>query len=222
MRGVTAAAAAARSMLGVVQSTSTNTARAPVRSITSTSTKPVSCSAVVLQNGKPVTKADVKDGAEGTGPLAGNEVHARYEMENGCPAFFDAAENGGTAAAGFGLQLVGTEGVIDLRIDKEPLAHIMKGSPFNPTKAPREWVPVTSGGIGKPEPVADSKKLVAGHAGPALDLIAAIREDRAALCSAEDGRVIVEMICAAFESHRLGGKRVEFPLATRGNPLSLL
>jgi hypothetical protein len=60
------------------------------------------------------------------------------------------------------------------------------------------------------------------HVTPGRDLIAAIREDRAPLCSAEDGRVIVEMISAVFESHRLGGTRVTFPLKTRQAPLSLL
>lgn len=31
-----------------------------------------------------------------------------------------------------------------------------------------------------------------------------------------------ETICAVLESHRLSGERVEFPLATRVNPLLLL
>jgi hypothetical protein len=43
----------------------------------------------------------------------------------------------------------------------------------------------------------------------------------APLCSAEDGRVMVEMISAVFVSHRLGGARVTFPLKTRVAPLSL-
>ncbi|MCB1080102.1 MAG: Gfo/Idh/MocA family oxidoreductase, partial [Verrucomicrobiae bacterium] len=35
--------------------------------------QPRACSGSVLQDGRPVTKADVKEGDEGTGPLAGNE-----------------------------------------------------------------------------------------------------------------------------------------------------
>jgi hypothetical protein len=34
--------------------------------------------------------------------------------------------------------------------------------------------------------------------------------------------VIIEMISAVFESHRLNGQRVTFPLKTRQNPLALL
>lgn len=184
--------------------------------------KPLAGSAVVLQNGKPVTKADVKEGAEGIGPLAGNEVHARFEMECGVPAYFDSVQSAGVKNTGFGVQLIGTEGVIDLRTDAEPAAQILKGSPFRPTNEARAWIPITSAGIGQPEPLTDIKTLVAGHGIPATDLIAAIKEDRAPLCSAEDGRVTIEMVSAVFESHRLNGQRVTLPLETRVNPLTLL
>jgi predicted dehydrogenase len=184
--------------------------------------RPLACSAVVLQDGKPVTKGDVKQGDEGIGPLAGNQVHARYEMECGVPAYFDSIQNAGVRATGFGVQIVGTEGVIDLRIDVEPVAQILKGSPFRPTNEARAWVPISSGGIGQPEPIAGLEKQVAGHILPGRDLIAAIKEDRQPLCSAEDGRVTIEMIASVFESHRLNGQRVELPLKTRENPLTLL
>jgi predicted dehydrogenase len=184
--------------------------------------KPVACTATVLQDGKLVTKADVKDGAEGVGPLAGNEVHARYETERGVPVFFDSIANAGDRAAGFGLQLIGTKGIIDLRIDEHPVAHLLPGNPFDPVKEPRSWTPITSAGLGQPEPIADVKEQAGGHLIPGRDLIAAVREDREPLCSAADGRVTVEMICAIFESHRLGGQRVTFPLTNRQNPLAQL
>ena len=77
-------------------------------------------------------------------------------------------------------------------------------------------------GIGKPEPLKDIRTLVAGHLLPARDLIASIKEDRQPLCGVEDARTTIEMISAVFESHRLNGQRVEFPLKTRVNPLTLL
>jgi hypothetical protein len=46
--------------------------------------------------------------------------------------------------------------------------------------------------------------------------------NRSPLCSAADGRTTIEMISAVFESHRLQGHRVTFPLETRVNPLTLL
>ncbi len=184
--------------------------------------KPVACTATLLQDGRPITRADVKDGAEGTGPIAGNEVHARFEMERGIPAFFESVQKAGVKNAGFGLQLIGTGGVIDLRCDSEPVAHILTGNPFQATPEPRAWMPISSAGIGKPEPIEGLGKLVSSHAVAGRDLIAAILEDRAPLCSANDGRIIVEMISAVFESHRLAGQRVTFPLKTRQSPLSLL
>lgn len=183
---------------------------------------PIACSATVLQEGRLVTKEDVKEGAEGIGPLAGNEVHARFDMANGLPAYFDSVQNAGTKTAGFGVQIVGTEGIIDLRIDVEPLAHILQGSPFGPDSKPRIWTPITTAGIGKPEPTPNIRKLVGGHVGPGRDLIAAVKENREPLCSAKDCRVTLEMITGVFESHRLQGQRVALPLKDRGQPLTKL
>jgi predicted dehydrogenase len=185
--------------------------------------KPVSCCATVLQEGKPITRADVKEGDEGIGPLAGNEVHARFEMERGMPLFFDSVQNAGTKEAGFGLQIIGTKGVIDFRVDKEPVAQIALGSPFNPAdKTPRAWVPITTAGVGKPEPIENLGADLTAHLVAGRDLIAAMRENRDSMVSAKDARTTIEMICSVFESHRLGGQRVTLPLKTRVNPLSLL
>jgi predicted dehydrogenase len=182
--------------------------------------QPLACSATVLQDGRPVTRADLQDGAEGVGPLAGNTVHARYEMERGLPAFFDSVQNAGEKASGFGLQLVGTQGVIDMRIDTEPFVQLLPGGALHPQREPRTWVPVSSAGAGRPEPITDLAKQVSSHQLAVRDLLAAIRAHRAPLCDARAGRTTIEMICAVFESHRLGGQRVTFPLKTRENPLT--
>lgn len=173
---------------------------------------PRACTAGVYQNGKPVTKADVKEGDEGIGPLAGDEVHARFEMENGVPFFFDSIKDGRLKKpayddpASFGLQIFGNGGVIDLRMDQEPFAWIQTGQ--EPRKAVLEDKALA--------------KKVSSHELSGLDLIAAIQENRAPLCDAVQGRQIIEMISSVFESHRLDGRRVTFPLQTRVNPLTLL
>lgn len=183
---------------------------------------PVSCSAVVKQEGHLVTKADVKEGDEGIGPLAGDEVHARFELAQGLTAHFDSIKEAGVREAGFGLQIIGTKGILDFRIDKEPLVSLLPGNPFQPVAEPRAWVPVTTGGVGKPEPIKDLGKHLSSHMSAGRDLIAAIQENRAPLCDAVQGRQTIEMVSAVFESHRLGGERVSFPLKTRVNPLTLL
>jgi predicted dehydrogenase len=182
--------------------------------------QPVACTGTVLQDGRPIGRADVKEGAEGIGLLAGNEVHARYELQSGIPAFFDSIHDAGVKQAAFGVQLIGTKGIIDLRIDVEPLAHLLRGNPFLPAKDSLAWIPISSAGVGQPEPIADLGKLVATHVLGARDLVAAIRENRPTKCDAIAGRTIIEMICAVFESQRLNGQRVTFPLANRDNPLA--
>lgn len=184
--------------------------------------RPLACSATVLQAGKPVTRADVKDGAEGLGPLAGNEIHARFDMERGFPAYFDSVANAGDRAAGFGLQLIGTKGLIDLRVDQDPVAHFVAGNPFRPAKEPRAWQIISTAGLDQPEPKAEAVKEVMAHLTAGRDLIAAIREKRQPLCSAHDARMTVEMIAAVFESHRQNGQRVVLPLTSRDNPLARL
>lgn len=183
---------------------------------------PVACTATVWQDGKLVTKADVTDGAEGIGPLAGNEVHARFELAKGMPLFFDSIQNAGVKESGFGLQIIGTQGIIDFRADAEPLAHLLPGSPFHPTPEPRAWIPITTGGVGKPEPIKELGRQLSSHELAGRDLIAAIQENRAPLCDDKQGRQTIEMISAVFESHRLCSQRVTFPLKTRVNPLTLL
>ena len=182
---------------------------------------PLTCSAEMREGGQPVTKKDVYEGNEGLGPLAGDELHARWRMSNGWTAYFDSVRNRGRREAAFGLQIIGNKGVVDLRNDREPLVHFMENSPWEPAKADRKWIPISSAGVGKPEP-HDVRGTVHNHIAAAKDLLAAIKEDRPPLCDLEAGRMTAEFACSVFESHRLGGKSVAMPLKTRVNPLTLL
>jgi len=183
---------------------------------------PTACSAMLYQNGKPCTREDIREGDEGIGPIAGNALHARFEMADGTPLFFDSIQNRGDKAAGFGLQFIGTSGVIDLRVDQEAFAHLRRGNPHNPAGATQPWRPITSAGIERPETIPDHPTRIASHQAAGEDLIEAIEQDRAPLCDAAAGRITIEMICAIFESHRRGGARVTMPLQTRDHPLSLM
>ena len=182
--------------------------------------QPLACSAHIQQDGRPATAADVFEGDEGVGPLVGDQIHARFEMEAGVPLFFDSIKEAAPRGAPFGLQLVGTGGIIDLRVDLEPLVHLMEGNPFVPAPELRRWVPVTSAGVDQPEPVADIRHQIGGHGAAVRDLFAAIREDRAPLCGAIEGRTVVAMTMAVFESHRHGGARVALPQPSGPNPLA--
>ena len=183
--------------------------------------KPLSCSAEMRQGGRLVTKKDIYDGNEGLGPLAGDELHARWRMENGWTATFDSVRNRGRREAAFGLQVIGNKGVIDIRNDREPLVHFMEGSPWEPTRADRKWLPVSSAGVNKSEP-QNIRGTIHNHVTATRDLLASIEQERSPKCDLEAGRMTVEFVCSVFESHRFGGKAVTIPLETRINPLTLL
>jgi len=91
---------------------------------------------------------------------------------------------------------------------------------WSPGRSGKKWMPVSSLGIGKEEPLNDGG-LHGGNVLACRDLIAAIEEDRYPECNVLEAHNTVEMIAAVFESHRLGGP-VEFPLKNRKNPLELL
>jgi len=181
---------------------------------------PVACSATLFQGKQPATPSDLRDGAEGVGPLAGDALHARFDTDSGVPIFFESVKQAGNAEVGFGLQLIGTQGVIDLRMDQGVMAHYRAGNPFQPSPEPRAWEVISTGGVGLAEPIPDVPKQVSSHLLSVRDLLSSIRENRAPLCSAADGRTVLEMTMGVFSSHVKGGSRVTFPLEDRQHPLS--
>ena len=184
--------------------------------------EPTSCSAAMSLNGKPVSARDVKPGAEGLGPLAANEIHARYETEKGVVAYYDSIANDDTGGNAYCLQLIGSKGIVTLHIDRDPAAHFTPGNPFHPTSTPCPWIPITTAGAGMPESQPEKVAQVHNHVLAVRDLMEAVDGDREPLCGVRDGALTVEMICAVFESHRQGGKSVQFPLQERGNALEKL
>lgn len=183
--------------------------------------KPLTCSAEIRKEGKLVGKKDVVEGNEGLGPLAGDEVHARWHMGNGWTATFDSIKGHGTRAAGFGLQVIGNDGILDIRCDKEPLFYFLKGSPWDPRFKRGDWTPLSSGGLGKTE-TKNIKGTVHNHLSAIRDLVNSVERDGKPKCGLEEGMSTVSFVSSVFESHRLGGKSVTLPLKTRSNPLSLL
>ena len=182
--------------------------------------KPLACSAAIFLQGTFATAQKIEDGPEGVGPILGDEVHARFETEKGIPLFFDSKKDASERSAGFGLQIICTGGVIDLRMDAEPMIQVLKGNPFKPASDSRAWVPITSGGVGVPEPLPNIRALVAGHQQPALDLISCMQSGNQPLCGPEDGRTVIEMIHAIFASHMQKSARIPLPLTKRSHALS--
>ena len=95
-------------------------------------------------------------------------------------------------------------------------------SPAYVAVAIQRWVDATGKEPRKPI-LADKElaKRVSSHEIPGLDLIDAIENNRVPLCDAAQGRQLMEMISAIFQSHIRNGERVAFPLVKRENPLAV-
>ena len=169
-----------------------------------------SCQATILVEGRPATKADIRPGDEGVGPIVGDEVHAHCESKSGIPLYFDSKKGTWTKGTPFGARLIGTKGVISLQIDEEPVAILERDG---------KKTPITTAGIGQPEPIKDIRLINGGHHGAIRDLLAAIAEKREPLCGPKDGLETVELTLAVFASFAAGGAKVTVPLAERGHPL---
>ena len=177
-------------------------------------------SARVEQNGRPIRKEDVQQGAEGIGPLAGDEVHAMYGLASGATAYFASIRNAGGQPHAFrppDLRLPGRDP--EFR-HGAPAGDVLPAR-FDLVAGPHEeeWTPVTSAGVDKPEPLKDGG-LHGGNVLAVKDLIRAVEEDGLPLANIYDARIATEMVVAVFESHRQG-KPVPLPLANRRNPLAM-
>lgn len=180
--------------------------------------QPSWCFATVLNKGRPVTKADVVEGAEQIGPLAGDCISAMYGLDGGVPAYFGTKRN--AAGGRFGLTILGSKGAIEVLTGFLPQVHYLDDPSWSPGRSGKTWRPISSAGLDRPEPLADGS-AEAGNIAACQDLISAIEQDRQPEASAYEARTTIEMISAVFESHRLGGP-VPLPLKTRENPLTLL
>jgi len=178
------------------------------------------CLAQVLQNGKPVTKAEVHEGGEGMGPLAGDHINVVYGFDRGLQATFGTHKARHGAGSRFGLSLYGSRGVVQLTTGSLPPVYFLDDPSWFPGHGKATWQEISSAGLNKPEPLKDAG-LGMGNVWIARDLIEAIEKDGQPRGSMYDGRAALEMIHAVYESHRLKGT-VSLPLVTRSNPLTLL
>lgn len=176
------------------------------------------CFARVLDGGQRVTAADVRDGAEGIGPLAGDRIDAMYGFETAAVAYFSTRRNAGAAGQRFGLRVYGSKGVLDIGTGSLPTVLFLDDSQWGRNK--KEWIPVTSAGLGQPEPL-EEKGLHLGNVWIVRDLIHAIENDTQPRGSVYEGRAALEMILAVYESHRLNAP-VALPLQSREHPLTRL
>ena len=181
------------------------------------------CFAQVSVNGRPVTKGDVRDGAEGIGPLAGHEVDAMYRFYRfggETMGYFSTHRAKHGVSDRYGLEIRGSKGILTTTMGAFPEVWFVEDPSWQPGRSNSPWKKITSAGIDKPETLSDAGQSL-GNRLIALDLIRAIETDTQPKGSIYDGRAALEMILAVYESHRLKGPAT-LPLKNRVHPLTLL
>jgi predicted dehydrogenase len=168
----------------------------------------------------PMTKADLRDGNEGIGLLAGNHITALYGFDRGVVGHFASVRCNRAKAEPdrFGLTILGTRGVIQLTTGSLPPCWYLADPGWFPGRSRASWQEITSNGLGKAETLKDGG-LGQGNVWIVQDLLSAIERDRQPMGSIYDGRAALEMIHAVYESARTRAA-VELPLRNRRHPLA--
>jgi hypothetical protein len=170
----------------------------------------------------PVGKADVREGGEGMGPVAGDHLAAVYGFDRGTVGYFASqrSRRGPGERDRFGLTIYGSRGIIQMTTGSLPACFFLADSSWFPGRGKAPWQEITSAGLGKPEALKDGG-AVQGNVWIVQDLMEAIEKDRQPKGSIYDARAALEMILAVYESQRVRGP-VDLPLKNRRHPLTML
>ena len=115
------------------------------------------CFANVRDRQKPVTASEVRDGAEGIGPLAGDEIHAMYRFGKTTMGYFSTQRVRDGASKRFGLQIYGTKGIFTMTTGALPEIWFVEDPSWQPGRSKARWKQITSAGIDKPEILKEKK-----------------------------------------------------------------
>ena len=190
----------------------------------------------VTQDGREVTLADVREGNEEIGLIAGDSLSAYYVFKNGINAHFESypcpseeyidiyIEKSGNHSSGrwFGFEVYGSEGILSLRNSPGGELMLYPHGMWIPGEEASVWERVLlDEWERKPDGTirSDLERMYLSNRMIVTELIEAIEAGRevVAASSGHDARAALEMIMAVHESGRLK-TRVYFPLQNRENP----
>ena len=172
----------------------------------------------VTEGGRPIGAKEVREGAEGIGPLAGDRVDAMYGFQGRETVAHFASSRPEDAGRRFGLKICGSKGCIWVGMGWMPPAFLLSDPTWTATGSTK-WVPIT----GKGKPGSDgANDLSAGNRVIVEDLIHAVETDGQPKADARAGRTAIEMILSCYASSARGGM-VGLPMEDRGaHPLARL
>jgi predicted dehydrogenase len=183
--------------------------------------EPAWCFARVSEGGKPIGRRQVRAGAEGIGPLAGDRVDAIYGFADRSAVAHFATARPREPGRRYGLQILGSRGRIELGTGWRPPAFLLQDPSWSGASGESEWREITSAGVGKPETLAENS-LGAANRVIVSDLVRSVETDTQPRASVYDGRAAIEMILACYAAHARGGL-IDLPLIERSrHPLEAL
>jgi predicted dehydrogenase len=175
--------------------------------------EPSWCLAQISERGRPVGPAEVRDGAEGIGPLAGDRVDAMFGFRDSPAVAHFATSRPAEPGRRFGLFIGGSKGALWMGTGWRPPAFQLSDPTWLAT-GPAAWSPIADGGPAGPDDLAVANRAIVA------DLIRAVESDTQPRADARAGRAAVEMALACYAAHGRGGL-VTLPLADRdAHPLA--
>ncbi len=178
------------------------------------------CHARIMQGGKIAKLSDAKESpSDRVGPVVGDDIFAHFAMDSGVNATFRSRRGLEKAAGPFGMEIIGSAGVIRFKSGSAPTISILAQPSRVATTRTENWTTWT-GGV-NPADEAEIDGLTgydAAHRRVVRDWLQAIEENREPLCSGNRAMKAIEMAHGVFQSG-IEQKRVKFPLAVRNHPL---
>ena len=176
-----------------------------------------SISAVALTNGHLITPEDVRTSPGGMGTIAGENITATLEFDNNVTGTLLQHRFSENQLEAYTLELYGTEG----RIMFNASGRASGGAWWLPS--PHHLPDGQNDQWQRLDPILPDQYDPASSAAPddfsfADEYVRALDEGRDHACSGEDGRHIVEIMMAIFESAAYG-RRVDLPQPGRDHPL---
>ena len=177
--------------------------------------KPLSCSAEIRKEGKLVEKAGRCGRQRGTRPPS--RRRSTCDLANGKRMVGHLRQHQRAWHAGGGIRSSGYWKRGDIgRAMRQGTSFLLPERDRHGTHGQKRanWIALTSGGLGKTE-TQDIKTTVHNHLAAIRDLVVCAQRKKDPKCGLAEGISTVSFVSSVFESHRLKGERVDFPLKTR-------
>ena len=181
------------------------------------------CQARIRHQGKAPKIADAKESpSDKVGPVVGDEIFASFAMDSGVNVTFRSRVGLEKAAGPFGMEIIGTRGIVRLNSGFAPTISILTDPNRAATTRTENWKDWKdwTGGV-DPATEANFEGLTgydASHRRVVRDWLNAIDEKREPLGSGERAMKAIEMAHGVFQAG-IEGTRNAFPLAKRTHPL---